>query len=393
MAISARMEAMIEGASWVRRMFEEGMRLKARFGAAGVYDFSLGNPVSEPPPEFKEALRKLLDEPRPGRHRYMSNAGFPSVRQAVAKALSAEHGLAVEAGDVIMTCGAAGGLNVCLKALLDPEDEVVVPSPYFVEYGFYCENHGGRLVPAATRKDFSLDLSAIEAALSPRTKAVLINSPHNPTGQVYGAREIKALASLLAAASKKYLRTIYLLSDEPYRRLVFGRTRVPSVFAAYPNSLIAYSWSKELSIPGERIGYVAVNPCCQEKELLTSALTLANRVLGFVNAPALMQRAVAVLAGFKPDLRGLRANRDRLCRGLAEAGYELLTPKGGFYVFPRSPQPDDVAFCRRLARQRVLAVPGKGFGAPGYFRLAFCVEPATIEGALPRLAKARQTGK
>jgi len=388
MAISARMEAMIEGASWVRRMFEEGNRLKSQYGSANVYDLSLGNPVWEPPVEFKDTLRRLLDEPRPGRHRYMNNAGFASARQAVAATLSAEHALEVLAEDVVMTCGAAGGLNVCLKALLDPEDEVIVPSPYFVEYGFYCENHGGRLNPVASRQDFSLSLSAIEAAIGARTKAVLINSPHNPTGQVYRERQIKALGALLAAASQKYVRTIYLISDEPYRQLVFGRSRVPSVFAHYPNSIIAYSWSKELNVPGERIGYVAVNPRCQEKEVLVSALSLANRVLGFVNAPALMQRVVAAMPRFKPDLKVLRTNRDLLCQGLAGAGYEFLTPKGGFYVFPRSPIPDDVAFCRRLAKRRVLCVPGRGFGAPGYFRAAFCVETGTIQNALPALGEA-----
>jgi aspartate aminotransferase len=388
MAISAKMEAMIENASWVRRMFEEGNRLKARYGADKVYDFSLGNPVSEPPPQFRDALRRAVDDPRPGRHRYMNNAGFTSVRGAVAKALSAAHGLEVLAQDVIMTCGAAGGLNVCLKALLDPGDEVIVPSPYFVEYGFYCDNHGGRLVPVPTRKNFSLDLAGIRAALGARTKAVLINSPNNPTGQVYSERQLGGLAELLEAASKKYLRTIYLLSDEPYRKLVFAPTRVPSVFAHYPNSLIAYSWSKELCVPGERIGYVAVNPRCQEKELLAAALTLANRVLGFVNAPALMQRTVAALTSFRPDLRELRSGRDLLCGALAEAGYELIRPKGGFYVFPRSPLPDDVEFCRRLARSRILCVPGRAFGAPGHFRIAFCVERETIERALPQFAKA-----
>jgi aspartate aminotransferase len=382
------MEAMIEGASWVRRMFEEGNRLRARYGAANVYDLSLGNPVSEPPPEFREALRQATLDPRPGRHRYMSNAGFGSARRSVAETLSARHDLEVLPGDVVMTCGAAGGLNVSLKALLDPDDEVIVPSPYFVEYGYYCQNHGGRLVPVPTRKDFSLSLPSIEAALGPQTKAVLLNSPHNPTGQVYGEAQIAALGRVLEAASRKYLRTIYLLSDEPYRQLVFGRAKVPSVFAHYPNSLIIYSWSKELSVPGERIGYVAVNPRCQEKEMLSAALTLANRILGFVNAPALMQRVVASLAGFKPDLSGLRANRDRLCQGLSEAGYQFLRPKGGFYVFPRSPLADEVAFCQRLAKRRVLGVPGRGFGAPGYFRLAFCVAPETIEGALPHLAAA-----
>lgn len=393
MAIAARMEALIEGASWVRRMFEEGNRLRAKFGPEGVYDLSLGNPVSEPPPEFRQALKAAAADPRPGRHRYMNNAGFGSARRAVAAQLSSLHGLTVHPEDIIMTCGAAGGLNICLKALLDPGDEVIVPSPYFVEYAYYCENHGGRLVPVVSRGDFSLKLSAIEAALGPRTKAVLLNSPHNPTGQVYSERQVAALGELLNAASRRYLRTIYLLSDEPYRQLVFGRTRVPSVLALYPNSLIIYSWSKELSVPGERIGYVAVNPRCQEKEALAAALTLANRILGFVNAPALMQRVVTALAGYRPDLRGLKANRDLLCRGLSEAGYEFVRPKGGFYVFPRSPIADEVAFCRRLARRRVLCVPGRGFGLPGHFRIAFCVERATIEAALPHLAAALKQGK
>jgi len=387
MAISARMEKMLDSASWVRRMFEEGARLKARHGDAAVADLSLGNPVMEPPERFNEVMRDLVESPKAGRHRYMPNAGYPSVRKRMAEALSGEHGVTLGPEDVVMTCGAAGGLNVILKALLDPEDEVICPSPYFVEYGFYCENHGGRLVPVETRKDFSLDLRRIKAAIGPKTKAVLINSPHNPTGQVYSAREIAALATLLDEASQRLLRTIYLISDEPYRRILYGRAKVPSVLAAYPNSLVAYSWSKELAIPGERIGYVATSPNAQQKEKLFSALALANRVLGFVNAPALMQRAVARLIGVSADFTPYRMNRDLLCDGLEKAGYRFIKPKGGFYLFPESPIANDIKFVKELAKERVLCVPGAGFGKAGYFRIAFCVERGAIERALPGFAK------
>jgi aspartate aminotransferase len=362
--------------SWIRKMFEEGARLKAQFGADQVFDFSLGNPDLPPPPQFTQALANLVRDEQPGCHAYMPNSGWPEVRTAVAARLAQEQGAPITAGDILMTCGAAGALNVVMKALLDPGDEVIIISPYFVEYTFYIDNHGGIAKIVPTDEEFNLDLAAIEVALTEKTKAVLINSPNNPTGQVYSAESLAALGRLLEAAAKP----VCLIADEPYRKIIYDGAETPSAMAATVNSIVVSSYSKDLSLPGERIGYLAVHPDMPDKAALLNALTLANRILGFVNAPALMQRAVARLQEVSVDMSVYARRRELFCRVLDEAGFTYVRPKGAFYLFPKTPL-DDVEFCKLLLEERILAVPGRGFGRPGHIRLAFCVDEAVIAKA------------
>ncbi len=391
MAIAKRIQEAIQGSSWIRKMFEEGARLKALHGADKVFDFSLGNPDLEPPERFHQTLKAIVSREAPGAHAYMPNAGLKETRETVAGYVSGEQGVRLTADDILMSCGAAGALNCILKALLDPGDEVIVPAPYFVEYGFYAENHGGRIRVVPTRADFGLNLEAVEGAINPRTKVVLINSPNNPTGQVYDDQSLKNLGELLDRQSRRLGKSIYLVADEPYRKIVYDGFRVPSVLAAYRNSLVATSYSKDLSLPGERLGYAAVHPGADEAEALMGGMVLANRILGFVNAPALMQRVVQHLQGACVDVSRYQARRDLFCRGLAEAGYDFVQPRGAFYLFPKSPLADDVAFVRLLQQENILVVPGNGFGAPGYFRIAYCVSEKTIKGALPGFSWARET--
>jgi aspartate aminotransferase len=388
MTIAKKIEATISGASWIRRMFEEGAELKKKYGAANVFDFSIGNPNLPPPEKFVETLRDIVSTCGLDAHCYMPNTGYADVCGSVAGFISQEQGVAVEDADVLMTCGAAGALNVALKTILDPGDEVLTPVPCFVEYRYYADNHGGVLKTVATRPDFQLDLQAIAEAITPKTKAVLINSPHNPTGVVYTAATVQGLGELLAAKSRELARTIYLISDEPYRKIVYDGVDVPSIFTAYPESIIGTSYSKDISIPGERIGFVAVNPRATYRKKLIAGMALANRILGFVNAPALMQRVVACLQGLSVDINLYKRKRDMLCEGLGAMGYDFIKPAGTFYLFPRSPIPDDVAFVQALKEERVLVVPGSGFHGPGYFRIAFCCDDATIQNAMPGFERA-----
>ncbi len=388
MTIATHIATFLEKSSWIRKMFEEGARLKAIHGADSVFDFSLGNPYLPPPETFRHKLKEIADSEKPGVHAYMPNPGYPFVRQSVAQYLKKEHNAEITENEILMTCGAAGGLNVILKTILDPGDEVITPAPYFVEYGFYADNHGGSLKTVQTHPDFTLDLDAIEKAITNKTKAVLINSPNNPTGQVYSKESIDKLGGILSRKSRELDRTIYLLSDEPYRKIVFDGIRVPSIFAAYPDSLVATSHSKDLSIPGERIGFIAINPAAQYKTDLVSGMALANRILGFVNAPALMQRLVAELQGESVDISHYAKKRELLCNGLKDCGYDFVKPPGTFYLFPRSPIEDDVKFVQALQEELILAVPGSGFGGPGHIRLAFCVDDQTITDAMPGFEKA-----
>jgi len=390
MTIARKVQAVMEQSSWIRKMFEEGARLKARHGAENVFDFSLGNPDIPPPDEFGQALLDTVTTCGPGSHCYMPQPGHPAVCQSVASFLAEEQGVALAAQDVIMTCGAAGALNIMLKALLDPGDEIIVSTPCFVEYRFYVDNHGGVLRTVSSQADFTLDLDAIAAAINAKTKAVLINSPNNPTGQIYSAESLARLGELLAAKSRELDRIIYLLSDEPYRKIAFDGRTVPSVFQAYAQSIIASSYSKDLSIPGERIGFAAVHPGATHKSAIMAAMALTIRILGFVNAPSLMQRVVADLQGLSVDIDIYRRRRDLLCKGLAEAGYIFDTPPGAFYLFPKTPIEDDVAFVRDLQKELILTVPGSGFMGPGYFRIAYCVDDATITNALPGFKRAME---
>jgi len=388
MSISDKMRAFAEKSSWIRKMFEEGAKMKAQFGAGNVFDFSLGNPDVPPPPEFTEALKELAADETPGVHAYMPNGGFPWVRDILAANLSAEQGVTIQGNDLLMTCGAAGAINIVMKSLLNPGDEVILLAPYFVEYNFYVDNHGGISKVIHTDHEFNLDLNAIDAAITTKTKAILINSPNNPTGQIYSQEDLNKLGALLDEAGKRLGTTLYLIADEPYRKIVFDNHQVGNAFQATKNSIVLSSYSKELSLPGERIGYVAVHPEIEDKAALLGALTLANRILGFVNAPALMQRVVARLQNVSIDNSIYTRRRELFCAILKEAGYEFMAPKGAFYIFPKSPIADDVAFCAILQEHKILAVPGCGFGAPGYFRLAFCISDDVIARSAGAFQKA-----
>ncbi len=386
MAIADSIKQSMEKSSWIRKMFEEGARLKEEFGADNVFDFSLGNPDAQPPEKFYNVLSQLASDRTKGIHGYMPNAGYPKVRQAIAEKVAREHKVSQKADGIIMTVGAAGAMNAVLKSILNPGDEVVVPKPYFVEYNFYVGNHGGTLVLADSQEDFSLDLNAIENAITDKTKAVIVNSPNNPTGRIYREDELKALAELLR--KKRGDDSIYLISDEPYREIVYDNVEVPSILACYDQAIVVTSYSKSLSLPGERIGYIAVSDNCPGYNELMAALILCNRILGYVNAPALMQRIVGELTDVSVDIDVYLKRRDLLCDGLKKAGYDFSTPEGAFYVFCKAPGGDDVAFVRHLQKYNILAVPGVGFGGPGYFRLAYCVAEETIINSLPAFTEA-----
>jgi len=383
MAISKKVKDALEGASWVRRMFEEGEELKRCFGEENVFDFSLGNPNLEPPPSLKKALKALADQPIIGMHRYMPNNGYSETRKAIAEYLSEESGLPFEEKHVIMTVGAAGGLNVIFKTILDEGDEVIIPSPYFMEFKFYVENCGGRVRLVQTHEDFSLNLIEIERAINKKTKAILINSPNNPTGVVYDQKSIEGLGTILKRKNQEMKKTLYLITDEAYRRIVYDGTKLPIAFQYYPHTIRVTSHSKDLSLPGERIGYVAVNPFCEDTDEMISAIVFANRTLGFVNAPALMQRLVAPLQRNSIKIKEYEEKRDLFYNGLKSFGYDIVKPQGAFYLFPKAPVEDDVAFVKELQSKKILTVPGRGFGKPGYFRIAYAVESKTIEKALP----------
>ncbi len=390
MTVARKIDDIMIKSSWIRKMFEEGARLKAEYGAGNVFDFSLGNPNLPPPEQFNEILRDTVDSCGLGDHCYMPQAGYPQVCVSIAEYLTQEQGVPITCDEVLMTCGAAGALNVIFKALLDPGDEVLTPTPCFVEYRFYADNHGGVLKMVGTRPDFTLDLDALTEAITRKTKIVLINSPNNPTGQIYDKASLDALGAIIDEKSSQFGRTIYLVSDEPYRKIVFEDARVPSIFQSYPQSILATSYSKDISIPGERIGFAAVNPAATHKQDIMAGMALTNRILGFVNAPALMQRVVACMQGMSVDINEYQRKRDLLCEGLADAGYTFTTPPGAFYLFPRTPIEDDVAFVKALQQELILVVPGSGFAGPGHFRIAFCVDDQTIVNALPGFRKVMQ---
>lgn len=382
MPIASKINDFIERASWIRKMFEEGTALREEFGEQNVYDFTLGNPTTEPPEELHQELKKLADEPVPGMHRYMNNAGYEETRAAVAEVIAEKSQLPVCADNVIMTCGAGAALNVVLKTLLNPGDEVIILTPYFVEYKFYIDNQNGIPVEVVTKDDFQPDLDAIASAITERTRAIIINSPNNPTGVIYPESTLKELGQLLAAKEKELGTTIVAISDEPYARISFGET-VPCIFNTIKNSLIVTSHSKDLALPGDRIGYLATNPEMDDVNLFMQGAVFCNRVLGFVNAPALMQRLVTNLQRASVNIDEYRVKRDLLYNKLTELGFEVVKPGGGFYLFPKSPIADEMEFIRMAQKYRILLVPGSGFGAPGYFRIAYCVDDDMIERSLP----------
>lgn len=387
MSISRKMAEQLDTASWIRQMFEEGAQLKAKFGADQVCDFTLGNPNAPPPPSFFEELRNVAAADDPAAHRYMTNAGLPAARRAIAEKLGRDHGVALTERNIVMSCGAAGGLNVVLKVILDPGDEVIVLAPFFPEYMAYTDNHRGTVVVVETDAAFQPQIDRIADAMTARTKAILINSPNNPTGTVYPEATLAAFGELLRDAEQRVGHPIYLIADEPYRHIVYDDTPVPSPFAAHRNTFVVASFSKDLSIAGERLGYIAISPQIDDLGTVFAACATATRTLGFVNAPAFVQRVVARCLNDTVDLSTYRRNRDVLCDALSAAGFELVKPPGAFYLFPRCPSETDLAWCARLRERRILAVPGSGFGRAGHLRFAYCVDPATVDRAVPILAK------
>lgn len=384
MSIARSVAEQLERASWIRRMFEEGARLKAERGADKVFDFTLGNPDVDPPAEVLAALERLAAQHPPQIHAYMPNPGFPAARQAVARHLAEKAGLPFTENHILMTVGSAGACNTFLRSVLDPGDEVIVLAPWFSEYPFYIQNHAGRMVVVETDDEFLPDPARIQAAITPRTKAIFLNTPNNPTGRVYPAEVLQEIDAVL----RRLDQPVTVISDEPYTPIVFDGRKHPEVVALIERTVIANSWSKCFAIPGERIGYLAISPRLPEAAALFNACAFSNRVLGYVNAPALWQRVVTETIGVEPDIRRYQSRRDRMCEALAEIGYEFIKPEGTFYLFPRSPLSDDVAFIRLLLEEGVLAVPGSGFGRPGYFRLSLTVPESVIEKSLPGFARA-----
>jgi aspartate aminotransferase len=378
MSIAEKMKRYAKQSSWIRQMFEEGARMKLEYGAENVYDFSIGNPDVPPPAHFDKTLQNVVQDNSPAVHGYMPNGGYPWVKEAIAQKTSGEQGVIATGDDTLMTYGAAGGLNIALKAILNPGDEVIVLAPYFVDYLHYIDNHGGSSKIVETDNEFNLDLAAIEASLSNKTKAILINSPNNPSGQIYSEAALTELGDLLGRVSTKFNGAIYLISDEPYRKIVFDGHTVPSIFKAHKNSMVVTSYSKDLSLPGERIGHLTVHPEMADKAEVLNALTMANRILGFMNAPAIMQRVVGAYPDGSVDISLYAKRRESICSVLQEAGFEFAKPKGTFYVFPKSPIADEVKFVGLLQNENILTVPGRGFGTPGYFRIAFCTPDEVI---------------
>jgi len=393
MPASDRVKKGMAESSWIRRMFEEGLVLKQKHGADKVFDLSLGNPIVEPPPEFKSELVRLAQNPVPGMHRYMENAGYPETRAAVASQLARETGITYTASDIVMTCGAAAALNVVLKTLLNNGDEVIIFAPYFAEYFHYISNHYGvpRIVP--TDDQFLPRLDALDTAIGPKTRALIINSPNNPSGVVYQHDFLARLGAFLQEKSSRSGQTVYLISDEPYKRLIYDGMKFAYPSCHYANTIIVNSHSKDLALPGERIGYIAIHPECHARAELLDGFVYCNRTLGFVNAPALMQHAVRRLQAVSISITEYQRKRDFLYDNLTRMGYSMLKPQGAFYMFPKTPIADDIAFIRELQQELVLTVPGQGFGTPGHFRISYCVDDRTIEGSLTGFRKiARKYG-
>jgi len=388
--VSSAIQKQMEGASWIRRMFEKGMELKKQFGAENVFDFSLGNPDIPPPPSVCDMLTALAAHARqPMAFGYCPNAGLPAFREAIAAMLTRQQQTPVAASGVVITCGAAGALTSFFRAVLDPGDEVLCPAPYFVEYGAYCGHFGGTLktVPPVL-PSFQLDLDALEAAITDKTRAILINSPNNPTGCVYPQETLTKLGQIVDRVNATRERPLFLVSDEPYRFLAYDGTPVPPVLPASPFALVIGSFSKSLSLAGERIGYIAANPSMPDLTLLINAVTMTNRSLGFVNAPIIGQRLAMGLLDEGVDLSIYARRREAMAKVLTDAGITFTMPQGAFYFFPQAPGGDDLAFTDALLKHNVLAVPGRGFGQPGYFRLSFSVEDRVITGSAPGFAAA-----
>ncbi len=387
MSISIKLKKSMEKGSWIRKMFEEGILLKAKVGADKVYDLSLGNPIFEPPPKFMELLRSYVENPGVGLHRYMPNAGLSETRSAVAESLTNETGLTFSKEDIVMTCGAGGALNIIIKTLINPGDEIIVFAPYFAEYFFYADNHGGKCVVVEHDDKLMPKLSMLESLVTEKTKMVIINSPNNPSGVVYPTAVLTKLGQIIKKLETKYGRDIFIVSDEPYRKIIYKDDPYSHIYSAHSNTIVATSHSKDLGLAGERIGYVAVNPYHENKGEIIDGLTFSNRVLGFVNAPALIQHLVTNLQNETVNVEKYKQNRDFLWTQLTDIGYEVIKPEGAFYMFPKCPIQDDVQYVNKLRENNVLVVPGSGFGSPGYFRISYCVDENTLQGCIDGFRK------
>ena len=383
--IADKMKALVKNSSAIRAMFEEGKVMAAKYGAENVYDFSLGNPNVPAPVQVKEAIIEEAEKEDPiVLHGYMSNAGYEDVRQVVAESINKKFDTTFSAKNIIMTVGAAGGLNVILKTLLNPGDEVIAIAPYFGEYNSYVSNFDGKLVVVSPNTEtFQPNLTELEEKLTARTKAVIVNSPNNPTGVIYSEETIQAMAEILRKKQKEFGTDIYLISDEPYRELAYDGAEVPYLTKYYENAIIGYSFSKSLSLPGERIGYLVIPDEAADSEDVISAAGTATRILGYVNAPSLMQKAVAKCLDAQADVPYYDRNREDLYNGLKEMGFECIKPQGAFYLFMKSPVADEKVFCEAAKKQHILIVPGSSFACPGYVRIAYCVAHETIINSMP----------
>lgn len=387
--IAEKMIPFVQNNSAIRTMFEEGNRLKKQYGADKVYDFSLGNPSVPAPDCVREAIVDLANNEDPvALHGYMNNAGFEDVRGTIAQSLNRRFGTDFSAKNLIMTVGAASGLNVILKTVLNPGEEVVVFAPYFLEYGAYVKNYDGKLVEISPDTEtFQPDLQELERKITINTRAVIVNSPHNPTGVIYSEDTIKALAAILDKKQKEYGSVIYLISDEPYRELAYDGAEVPYLTKYYKNTVVGYSYSKSLSLPGERIGYLVIPDALEDSETVIAAAGIANRILGSVNAPSLMQKVIARCVDAEVDVAAYDKNRQALYHGLTACGFQCIKPQGAFYLFVKSPVPDEREFCEAGKKYNILMVPGSSFACPGYVRLAYCVSYETIINSLPEFKK------
>lgn len=387
--IAEKMKPFVQNNSAIRMMFEEGNRLRAKYGADKVFDFSLGNPSVPAPDRVRQAIIDLVNEEEPTvLHGYMSNAGFEDVRATIAESLNRRFGTAFSAKNLIMTVGAASGLNVILKTLLNPGEEVIVFAPYFLEYGAYVKNYDGKLVEISPdTTTFQPNLEELEEKITANTKAVIVNTPHNPTGVVYSEETIKKLSAILEKKQEEFGSTIYLISDEPYRELAYDGVEVPYLTKFYKNTVVGYSYSKSLSLPGERIGYLVIPDELEDSETVIVAASIANRILGSVNAPSLMQKVIARCVDAEVDVAAYDKNRIALYEGLRECGFECIKPQGAFYLFVKSPVANEKEFCEAGKKYNILMVPGSSFACPGYVRLAYCVSYETIVNSLPEFKK------
>ncbi len=386
--IAERLKPLMANNSAVRQMFEEGNKLRAKYGKDNVFDFSLGNPDAPVPAEINQAIKDIVDEtPVMELHGYMSNAGYEDVRETIACHLNKLHGTEFTQGNILMTVGAASALNVALKTILNPGEEVVVFAPYFLEYNWYVKNYDGVVVPCQTDENFMPDMARLEECITEKTRAVLINSPNNPTGVIYPAETIKGIAEVLEKKQKEYERTIFLIADEPYRELAYDGVEVPYVTNYYDNTFVVYSYSKSLSLPGERIGYLVVPPAMEDSEFVFETATAVNRITGSVNAPAIQQKLIGRCVDAKVNLDYYDRNRKALYDGLTGCGFECIMPQGAFYLFVKSPVEDAAEFCQAAKKYNILMVNGASFMAPGYVRLAYCVSYETIENSMAGFKK------